>query len=88
VGKVPEEKVGEVEHYFGKISVAAIRLTAGELRIGDTVRFKGKTTDFQQTVDSIQIEHSSVESAAAGDEIGVKVAQRVREGDEVYKVTS
>jgi len=84
---MPEEKIGEVEHYFGKISVAAIRVTAGRLDVGDTVRFKGKTTDFEQKIESIQIEHSSVESAGPGDEIGVKVEQKVREGDEVFKVT-
>lgn len=84
---MPEEKIGEVAHYFGKIGVAAVRVTGGALNVGDTVRFKGSSTDFEQTIESIQIEHDSVESAAPGDEIGVKVVEKVREGDDVFKIT-
>lgn len=83
---MPEEKIGEVSHYFGKISVAAIKITSGALSVGDTIRIKGKTTDLEQTIESIQIEHDSMESAKAGDDIGIKVKDKVREGDEVFKI--
>ena len=85
---MPEVKIGEVAHYFGKIDVAAIRITDGELKVGDTVRFKGHSTDFEQTIDSIQVEHNSVESAGPGDDIGIKVRERVRERDEVFKIVT
>ncbi|MEE9279834.1 MAG: translation elongation factor-like protein [Myxococcota bacterium] len=81
-----EQKVGEVSHYFGGISVAALELS-GELRVGDTIHIKGHTSDFVQTVDSMQIEHDSVESAGAGDSVGIKVAEHARQHDEVFKVT-
>ena len=83
---MPEEKVGEVSHYFGAISVAALELS-GELRVGDTIHIKGHTSDFVQTVESIQIEHDSVEAAGAGDSVGIKVAEHARQHDEVFKVT-
>jgi len=83
---VAEQKIGVVAHYFGKIEVAAIELTEGELRVGDTIRIKGHTSDFTQTVDSIQLEHEAVESAAVGDSIGIKVSEHAREHDEVFKV--
>lgn len=80
-----EKKIGEVEHFYTDISVGIISLS-DQLELGDLVRFKGATTNFEQTVDSIQIEHKDVEKAHAGDEIGVKVDNRVREGDEVYLI--
>jgi len=80
-----EVEVGLVEDYFAHIGVAGITLT-GPLRVGDRVRIKGHTTDLEQTVDSIQIEHESVEDAKAGDRIGVKVRERCRGGDHVYLV--
>jgi hypothetical protein len=83
---VAEQKIGVVAHYFGKIEVAAIELTDGELRVGDTIRIKGHTSDFTETVDSIQLEHEAVESAAVGDSIGVKVSEHAREHDEVFKL--
>jgi translation elongation factor EF-1alpha len=83
---MPEEKIGEVSHYFGKIGVAAVKITSGTLNVGDTVRIKGKTTDLEQAIESIQIEHDSMESATAGDDIGIKVKDKVREGDEVFKI--
>ena len=82
-----EQKIGVVTHYFGKIGVAALEVTEGELRVGDTIRVKGRTSDFTQTVDSMQVEHESVEVARKGDEIGLKAAEYVRENDAVYKVT-
>jgi translation elongation factor EF-1alpha len=80
-----EKKVGEVMHYWGKIAVAGIKLTA-TLSQGDTIRIKGATTDFEQTVGSIQIEHQSIETAEKGQEVGLKVKDKVRRGDTVYKV--
>ncbi|MFB6240661.1 MAG: translation elongation factor-like protein [Gemmatimonadota bacterium] len=80
-----EEKVGEVTHYFDKPQVGAIELT-GELKVGDRIAFRGHTTDFEQEIESMELDHESVETAVAGEEIAVKVADRVREGDEVYRV--
>jgi F0F1-type ATP synthase beta subunit len=77
-------KVGRVTHFFSKISVAVIELMA-PLAVGDRIVFKGPSTDFEQTVDSMQIEHANVPKAEAGQSIGLKVAERVRETDLVYK---
>jgi putative protease len=82
--KAPKEKkVGEIAHYFGKIMVAAIKVKA-EIKVGDTLHIKGHTTDFEQVVDSMQMEHQSVPNAKKGDDIGIKVKDHVREGDEVF----
>ena len=81
-----EKKVGEVIKFFGKIGVAAIRLTEGGLKVGDKVRFVGHTTDLVQTLESIQIENQSVPEAGPGADIGVKVTGKVREHDAVHKV--
>jgi len=86
VEKMVEEKVGVVEHFFTKISVAAIKITDGELKVGDTIHIVGATTDFKQKVDSMQINKQPVEIARPGDEVGIKVVERVRENDIVYKV--
>ena len=80
-----EKKVGEVTHYWGKIAVAGIKLT-GALSQGDTIRIKGATTDFEQTVGSMQIEHQDMETAKKGQEVGLRVKDKVRRGDTVYKV--
>mgnify|MGYP000660356780 CR=1 FL=1 len=81
-----EEKIGVVEHFFNKISVAAIKVTDGELKIGDTIHIVGATTDFTQKVESMQMNKKPIEVAKPGDEIGIKVKERVREKDIVYKV--
>ncbi|MGC9099443.1 MAG: translation elongation factor-like protein [Candidatus Micrarchaeia archaeon] len=81
-GKAP---VGEVTHYYDKIGVAIVKL-GGRLKVGDTISIEGKSTNFQQKVESIQIEHINVEEAGSGESIGLKVSQRVREGDKIYKV--
>jgi len=83
---MPEEKVGVVKDYFAKINVAGIDIT-GNLKAGDTIHIKGHTSDFEQVVDSMQIEHEQVEEAKPGDAIGIKVSDRCRGGDIVYKVT-
>ena len=77
-------EIGRITHFFTKISVAVIELTA-PLVVGDTIVVKGPTTDFEQTVESMQIEHNNVQRAEAGQSIGLRVAQRVRENDTVYK---
>ena len=79
------EEVGKVSHYFTKIGVAVVDLTA-PLSVGDRITIKGITTDFEQKVESMQIEHENVKTAKAGDSIGLKVKERVREGDVVYKI--
>lgn len=73
-------------HYFGHIPAGIIKLT-GTLKIGDKIHFKGATTDFEQEVTSMQINHKDVKEAKAGDEIGAQATDRVREGDEVFLVT-
>ena len=83
---MPEQEIGRVSHYFNKIDVAALELT-GELAVGDTIHIKGHTSDFTEVVDSMQIEHDSVEKAGPGDSVGIKVKERVHEHDTVYKVT-
>ncbi|MBI4632856.1 MAG: translation elongation factor-like protein [Deltaproteobacteria bacterium] len=83
-----EEKIGEVVKFFSKPSVAAVKITAGELKRGDTLKFTGHTTDLTETLDSMEVDNRAVERAAAGDFIGIKVSQRVRPGDEVFKVVS
>jgi putative protease len=81
-----EERVGIVTHYYGHLSVAAVRLESGSLRVGDTIRILGHTSDIRQRVDSMQIEHQPVSEATAGQEIGLRVTEHAREGDVVYKV--
>ncbi len=81
-----EHLVGTVSHYYGKLGVAGIELT-GELKVGDAIHILGHTSDFNQTVDSIQIEHEAVESAKAGESVGVKVKERPRVHDQVLVVT-
>jgi translation elongation factor EF-1alpha len=83
---MPEEEIGRVAHYFNKIDVAAIELT-GNLAVGDEIHVKGHTSDWTQTVESMQIEHENVEKAGPGDSIGIKVLGHAHEHDIVYKVT-
>ncbi len=83
---MPEQRIGVVNDYFAKIEVAGIDLE-GTLRLGDTIHIKGHTTDLEQSVDSLQVEHEQVPEAKKGDAIGIKVKGRCRGGDIVYKVT-
>lgn len=86
--KMPEEKeIGEVTHYFSKIGVAVVKLK-DSLRQGETIHIKGHTSDFTQTVDSMEIEHKKVQLAKKGQSIGLKVKEHAREGDVVYRVSS
>lgn len=79
---IVEKVIGEVTHFFPKISVATIKLSAG-LKIGDKVKIK----DFEQAVESMQIEHNVIKEAKKGQEIGLKVNGAVKQGEKVYKVT-
>jgi putative protease len=81
-----EEKIGLIEHFFNNISVAAIKITDGELKIGDTIHIVGAHTDFTQKIDRMEIDRNPIEVAKSGDAIGIKVKDRVREHDVVYKV--
>ncbi|MEM3072653.1 MAG: translation elongation factor-like protein [Candidatus Bathyarchaeia archaeon] len=81
-----ENLVGRVINYFSKISVAAINLNEGDLKLGDRIRIRGSTTDLTQTVDSMQINKVPVTIAEKGSSVGIKVQDRVRPGDEVYKI--
>ena len=83
-----EEEVGVVVKFFSKPSVAAIEITKGNIKKGDTLRYKGHTTDFTEVVKSMEVDNSSVEEVKAGDLVGVKVKERVREKDTVYKVVN
>ena len=82
-----EEEVGRVQSYFRKPGVAAMVLT-GDLSIGDSIRIQGTTTDIDMTVESMQINLEPVESAGAGDDVGIKVPERVRPNDRVLRVSS
>jgi len=81
-----EIAVGKVTHFYGKISVAVIELSA-DLKIGDKIKFKRGEEEFEQTVDSMQIEHEAVQEAKKGQAIGMKTVQPVHEGAEVFKIT-
>ena len=81
----PEKPIGKVTHYFGHIGVMALDLT-GPLVVGDQVHVKGHTTDLVVAVESMQIEHEGVEKAGPGDSVGIKVGEKVRPGDMVYRV--
>lgn len=80
-----EKQIGKILHYFDKISVAVVDLTAG-LKVGDKIHIKGHGTDFQQKIDSMQIEHEQIQSAKKGQSIGLKVTEPVKEHDIVYLV--
>ncbi len=80
-----KKEIGKITHYFGKISVAAIRLS-DTLRPGDQISIEGVHTNFEQVVESIQVDRNSLPEATAGMEAAIKVKDRVREGDTVFKV--
>jgi translation initiation factor IF-2 len=83
-----EEEIGKVTHFFPKVSAAGIEITAGTLKVGDTIHIKGHTSDFTQAVDSMQVENQAVEEAKVGDLVGIKTKERAREHDVVYKAKS
>jgi translation elongation factor EF-1alpha len=81
-----EEKIGIVTDYLDRIRVAVIRLSDGDLHVGDHVRIRGRTSELTQTVESLQVEHHTVEQALRGSEVALKVRERVRRHDEVLLV--
>ena len=83
---MPEEEIGKVSDFFAHPVVAGIELT-GTLKVGDKIHIHGHTTDMELTVGSMQIDNANVEEAKAGDSVGIKVSDRVRRGDTIYKVT-
>lgn len=83
---MPEEEIGKVSDFFARPVVAGIELIAA-LSLGDKIHIKGHTTDLEFTIDSMQIDNASVDKARSGDSVGIKVKDRVRGGDTVYKVT-
>ena len=84
--EIKEEEVGEIMHYFGKIKVGVVKITKDGLKVGDRIHIKGGETDLEQEVTSLQIEKDSVKEIKKGDEAGMKVDAKVREGNKVFKV--
>ena len=82
-----ETRIGTVTHYYNHLHVAGVTVTDGELRKGDTIHVKGHTSDFEQRVESMQIDHEPVEVAKSGDEIGLTVIEHAREHDTVFRVS-
>lgn len=80
-----EKEIGTITHYYGHLSVGLVELQDA-LKVGETIHIKGHTSDFTQTVESMQIEHADVTEATAGKTIGLKVSQKVHPRDKVYKV--
>lgn len=81
-----EKRIGEVVKFFSKPSVAAVKIVKGDVAVGDSLKFSGHTTDFIDVINSMEVDNKSVQKAVAGDFIGLKVSNRVRPGDEVFKV--
>lgn len=79
-----EEQIGKIVHYYDKIGVGVLR-SDGVLRVGDTIHIRGKSTDFEQAVESLQLDHKNVDSAKKGDEVALKLNEKAKEGDVVYK---
>jgi hypothetical protein len=77
-------QVGHITHFFSKISVAVVELKA-PLAVGERILVKGPSTDFEQVVESMQIEHKNIQKAEAGQSIGMKMVEHVKERDMVYK---
>ena len=84
MAKEKMKKVGEIIHYFDQISVGVVKITEGALKTTDQVKIKGATTDLEQKVGSLQIDKEKVDEIKKGQEAGMKVEDRVREGDTVY----
>lgn len=84
---MPEQLVGTVLHYFKGPGVAVVRVTEGELAVGDRIRFHGHTTEFTEQLTSMEVDHRKVDRATAGQEVAIQVTDRAREHDQVLKVT-
>ena len=83
---MPDEQVGVIVKFFAKPSVAAIEVTSGTIKIGDVLKYQGHTTEFTEEVLSMELDNQPLEEAKLGDLVGIKVKDRVRENDKVYKV--
>ena len=81
-----EIEIGKITHFFSKPGVAAFTIENGELKVGDKIHIKGHTTDIEQIVDSIQVEHANISKAGKGESVGIRVKDKVREHDAVFKV--
>nr|MDO8134649.1 hypothetical protein [Candidatus Njordarchaeum guaymaensis] len=81
------KEIGKVTHYFSRINVAVVQLS-DRVSVGDRILIRGSTTNFEQAIESMQIEHENVTVAERGQSIGLKVKERVREGDQVYRILS
>ncbi len=81
-------RIGVVTHYYSRPHAAVLRLEAAELCSGDTIHVRGHTTDFYQRVEHLEHNHAPVERAVPGDDVAIQVSQRVREGDEVFRLTA
>jgi len=81
-----EKRIGTVLDYFAKIGVVAFRVEEDGLKVGDTIHIKGHTSDFSVQVNSMQIDREAIEEAKVGDDVGIKVKERARKGDAIYKV--
>lgn len=79
-----EEQIGKIIHYYDKIGVAVVQLE-GNLKVGDTIHVKGKVSDFEQAIESLQLDHKNVDSAKKGEEVAVKLSERAKEGDIAYR---
>jgi len=84
---MPEQEIGFVTHYFDRIGVAVMKITAGGLAVGDAIHCVGKS-DFQQTVTSMQVDHKEITSVKVGEEVALKVDQPLKEHDKVFKVAA
>ena len=84
---MPEEQVAVIVKFFSKPSVAALQITKGVIKVGDVLRYQGHTTDFTEEIKTMEIDNQAVEEAKAGELVGIKVKERVRENDKVFKVT-
>jgi putative protease len=82
-----ETRIGTVTHYYNHLHVAGVTITNGELHEGDHIHIKGRTSDFEQDVGSMEIDHVPIEVAQPGDRIGLRVAEHARENDAVYMVS-
>lgn len=77
------EPIGVVTHFYGGLGVAIVKFKQS-MKVGDRVRFKGATTDFEEAIQSMQYDHKDIKEAKKGQEVGIKVGEKVREGDEIY----
>jgi len=85
--KMADLKVGKITHYFDKIGVAVLEVEGEPISLGDRIKITGRGNEFEQEVTSMQVEHQAVDKAEKGMDVGLKVDQPVKKGDEVYKVT-